>query len=76
MERQEKRAMDEHIDSLTFTLFQRPSFLEGMARVVDYEGVLNMYNTSVTSQEADAESIAADWRMVGNDIQKAMTHEQ
>lgn len=67
--------MDEHVaSSLTFKLFQRPSFFEGMARLVDYEGVLNAYADSPTPEIADEEAIAADWSMVGDDIRKAMAH--
>lgn len=53
-------------------LFARPSFLEGMARVLDFGNTLTEYNTSVTPQQADAVAIAADWRAVGDDIRSAI----
>jgi len=34
-------------------LFARPSFLEGVARVMDLGGTLQVYNNSKTEKEAD-----------------------
>ena len=63
----------EDIDaSLSFMLFQRPSFFEGMARIFDFGGALNVYDKSASGEEADVRALAADWLMVGNDIHKAM----
>ena len=55
-----------------FRLFSRPSFFEGMARVVDVCGSLNIYNSSSSENEADFNAILSDWEMVGNDIYKAL----
>ena len=62
--------------TLSYRLFQRPSFLEGVARIVDSESALNSYNRSRSGEQADSEAVAADWIMVGNDINKAMLNEQ
>lgn len=53
-------------------LFARPSFVEGMARVLDLAGTLNEYNSSVTPEEADRVALAADWRAVGDDLRNAI----
>ncbi len=57
-------------------LFARPSFLEGMARIIDIGGVLNVYHTARTPQEADAIASACDWSAVGQDIMGAMEAER
>jgi len=51
-----------------YCLFSRPSFLEGMARVLDIGATFDSYNTSRTEQEADARAICSDWCMVGQDL--------
>ena len=49
-------------------LYARPSFTEGVARLMDFGGTLNEYNTSPTGEQADALAMYADWRTVGEDI--------
>lgn len=69
--------MDEYTEfTLSFRLFQRPSFIEGVGRIIDIENALNSYNKNSSGEQADAEAIAADWCMIGNDINKAIQHEQ
>ncbi len=41
-------------------LFDRPSFLNGIARVLDISGTFNDYNHSKTSKEADRKAIYLD----------------
>ena len=53
-------------------LFIQPSFLAGVARVLDLYGQYDIYNTSSTTAEADAKAIASDWIIVGQDIGDAM----
>ncbi|HOC93882.1 MAG TPA: hypothetical protein PKH33_16160 [bacterium] len=53
-------------------LYAKPSFLGGMARVLDLGGTLKEYNSSSSSEEADARAISSDWKMVGKDIKAAM----
>lgn len=60
------------MNRLSEFLFARPSFLEGIARLVDFGGFLNEYNTSNTPDEADFRAIAADWQVVGDDLRAAM----
>lgn len=53
-------------------LFARPSFLEGVARVVDLGGTLQNYNVSKTEDEADLKALRKDWEAVGGDIKSAI----
>jgi hypothetical protein len=48
--------------------FARPSFIGGMARVLDLGSTLNVYNESQTPQEADERAISSDWKAVGSEI--------
>ena len=56
----------------TFGLFARPSFLEGVGRLIDFGGTLNEYNTSATPDEADYQALASDWWAIGNELRTAM----
>lgn len=58
--------------SVSDLLFARPSFWEGVARVLDLGGTLNIYNESKTPEEADRTALQSDFAMVGKDINKAM----
>ena len=53
-------------------LFAQPSFASGAARVLDLWGVLDDYNISSTTLDADGKAIAADWIIVGQDLSDAM----
>lgn len=48
-------------------LFARPSFLEGVARVLDFRGTLNEYNV-VPGAEADRLAFEADAAALRRDI--------
>jgi hypothetical protein len=52
-------------------LFAEPSFLEGMARVLDLGNTLNEYNRCLSGELTDYYAILGDWRAVGNEIQQA-----
>lgn len=56
----------------TFFLFSRPSFIEGIARILDLGVTLNEYNYSESEEEADARALASDWKAIGNDIKVAI----
>lgn len=58
-------------DESTF-LFATPSFLTGMARVVDMGQTLEQYNVSGGDALADFRAITADWQAVGNDLRQAI----
>jgi hypothetical protein len=55
-------------------LFADPSFASGAARSLDLWGQFDAYNESESGEEADAKAIAADWILVGEDIQAAIEH--
>jgi hypothetical protein len=52
-------------------LFANPSFIHGVASVIDIGATLVEYNSSNTQQEADARAIASDWAITGKDILSA-----
>ena len=49
-------------------LYARPSFIEGIARVVDLGATLQIYNGSDSEIKADIDALRNDWRSVGNDM--------
>lgn len=57
----------------TFRLFSRPSFLEGVSRLVDFGNILSIYNRSETSTKADEVALASDWYAVGDDLRRAIS---
>lgn len=66
-----------NLDTLTFRLFARPSFIEGMGRILDMGNSLNTYNRDDAPEMADKRSLESDWRMVGRDIKGALeTHDK
>lgn len=48
-------------------LFARPSFLEGVARVLDLGSTLNEYNCSMTPEQADQLALRSDLQRIGSD---------
>jgi hypothetical protein len=66
------------MSELAALLFARPSFLEGVGRVIDFGGTLTEFNGSVTGAVADAVALASDWQAIGEDLEIAMdtAHEQ
>ena len=53
-------------------LFARPSALEGVARILDFGGTLNEYNTANSPQQADTLALWSDWLAVGDDMWSAI----
>jgi hypothetical protein len=53
-------------------LFARPSFVEGVGRMVDVSNSMNMYNYSRDGAEADARAIQQDWKALGHDVRVAL----
>ena len=54
-------------DVRSLCLASRPSFLEGVSRLLDFGNTLSEYNTSRTSAQADFFAIGIDWRLIGYD---------
>jgi hypothetical protein len=52
-------------------LYARPSFLAGVARLLDLWGCFDGYNRSRTPQEADSRAMYLDWYVVGQDMSDA-----
>ena len=55
--------------------FAMPSFFSGAARILDFAGVFDSYDTSPSAKETDARAIYADWRAVGEDLWTVMSEE-
>ena len=53
-------------------LCARPSFAEGMSRILDFGGTLTEYNNSATGEQADYLAVRADWQLIGLDIARAL----
>jgi hypothetical protein len=53
-------------------LYCDPSFLSGLARTLDLQGLYDAYNSSNTPLEADTRALAADWIIVGQGLQNAI----
>lgn len=64
------------VEAVTDFLFSRPSFLEGIARLMDFGGTLTVFNTSTTPEHADARAAYEDWRAVGDDLRQALAQEK
>lgn len=56
-------------------LFEQPSLLSGVARVIDLWGSLDSYNQSEDPEQADCLAMYADWRMVGQDLMEVIDQE-
>lgn len=54
-------------------LFAQPSFVSGVARLLDLYGLYDVYSSSSTEREADYKALLSDWRVVGQDILAAIT---
>jgi hypothetical protein len=63
---------DSSLQTYSFRLFARPTFLEGAARVFDLTHVLQRYRDDATDHEADATALRSDWMAVGDDIRPAI----
>lgn len=53
-------------------LFDEPSLVNGIARLVDLGNTLDAYNYSNSSMEADCKALKSDWQAVGDDMRKAI----
>lgn len=62
------------MNKLTRFLYARPSFVEGVARLIDFGNTLQVYNSSLSSEQADFLALASDWYVIGDDLREAMDH--
>jgi hypothetical protein len=60
-------------DSQTFRLLKRrPTFVGGVASLLDISASRAKYNYDKSESAADVKSLRADWLAIGQDIQDAM----
>lgn len=52
----------------TFFLFARPSFLEGVSRILDLGATLDEYNRATTGSAADEIALHNDWMALAEDF--------
>ena len=65
--------MDRYRNSV-YDSFNRPSFMEGLARIFDLGGTLrNEYDPPQNWYEADIAAMRSDWIVIGQDIGDAIT---
>ena len=50
-------------------IYSQPSFMRGLARLIDFSGDLDKYKHY---EEPDSALLAQDWQTVGRDIQVAL----
>ena len=56
-------------NSTTFRLFRKePSFIDGVSSLIDMSCNSLRYNQDETENEADINSLRADWYAIGNDM--------
>lgn len=53
-------------------LFAKPTFVRGMAHVLDIGGTLDVYNISANGFEADRRAIQSDWQAISKDMWHAI----
>jgi hypothetical protein len=56
----------------SYLLFARPSFLGGIARLLDFGGTLKVYNESRNGEEADNLAFLQDWKAIVGDLREAV----
>ena len=56
----------------SYRLGARPSFLEGIARLMDFGNTLDDYKSYSSGAEADRAAIARDWAMIGLDFRNVV----
>lgn len=56
----------------TDLLFTQPSFIGGLASILDLGATLSVYNDYSSSEETDFRALYSDWKITGNDIRSAM----
>lgn len=57
-------------------LFARPSRISGVGRTIDLWGCFEEFNDSPNTEVADERALYSDWRMVGEDLVRAIKQER
>lgn len=53
-------------------LFAQPSFVRGIAKILDIGATSKVYNSSHSGDEADFKALASDWNITGEDMREAL----
>ncbi len=56
-----------------YYLFAEPSFVEGMARILDFGDTLTEFNESLTPTQANSIALTTDWQAVFEDVRIALS---
>jgi len=64
------------VDHNSDFLFARPSFVGGIARILDLGGTMKIYNNSPTGEIADMIALGSDWRAVANELIDSITQHE
>ncbi len=55
-----------------YKLFAEPTFLRGLAKVLDLGNTLDYYNDSDSPTQADVDALREDWEIIGQDMRDAL----
>jgi hypothetical protein len=58
-------------ENFSMFLFARPSFTEGISRVIDFGNTLSEYNKSLDGPQADRLSLQSDIKTLRSDLEYA-----
>lgn len=64
----ETQTAENEYETHTDFLFPSPSVLYGIARLIDLGALLDLYNESLSTTEADYLALRSDWMSVGKDF--------
>ena len=67
-----KKILGTIMEHHSFFLFNRPGFLSGIARLMDFSGSLKTYNEHQDPATADLRAFREDWLALGFDFHMAI----
>ena len=57
---------------MTAFLYARPSSIEGLGKLIDFDGTMLEYNFSPSASVADYLALCSDWSLVGLDLEDSI----
>ena len=60
------------ISTAATRLYAMPTFIRGMARVLDIGSTITVYNESPDGKTADSRALHDDWKQVGSEIRAVL----
>lgn len=60
------------METITDYRYARPSFAEGVARIMDFGNTLGVYHAGGPDSDPDAAALRADWAAIGGDFRHAV----